>query len=428
MASPPPQTPEEARDDRPPPRLLASANPTTSRPGDTPDLFRTVQFSADGTTLLGSTWNHYLTSYVLPQDLLSPDSAPHHLSPQGTVHLHSPIRSLAPSPLFSLSDPSSQTALVATNDHPIQLHHLFPYSPDTSRIASYKLINASTEAYITPTSLLWPSPGSIFLCGSANRLDVFDVSREGEEGHYTTLQTTARPSSGRVHGWKGTISALAASPPDAGPSSVLAAGSWNRWVGLYDYLRTPAPISHWSLAGVVDPSSGTEIPGSGVVQTIWSPCGRYLAINERNSHGVVLYDIRGGHKLLGVLGPRDAGTQMRLACDVFATGADASERGQFELWGGTLDGSVKVWENAGVSPGREDSRRSWEWKAHEAPVTNTALHPSGSVVVTSAGTFGSPSDSVVDSMVGRLNGDGVAEMPMTHVTPDTSFKIWECAA
>lgn len=428
MASPSAPSPGRDQDDRPPPRLLASANPEPLQPDDPPDLFRTVHFSADGTTLLASTWNHSLSAYVLPQDLLTPSPSPRGLTPQGTTRLQSPIRSLAPSPLFSLADPTTQTALVATNDHPIQLHQLFPHAPHSSRVASYRLINPQTEAYIAPTALLWPAPGSVFLCGSANRLDVFDVSREGEDGHCATLQTTPRAAArGRIHGWKGTISALAATPPDAG-SSVLAAGSWNRWVALYDYLRTPAPISHWSLSGATDPISGKKIVGCGVVQTVWSPCGRYLVLNERNSEGMLVYDIRKGHRLLGVLGPRHARTQMRLGCDVFATGAEASDAGGFEVWGGTTDGTVNAWENAGVLLGGGNSMRTWGWKAHEAPVTNTTLHPSGSVVATSAGILNSPTDSVMKRKIGKRDDDGVPEMPMTHVTPDRSLKIWECTA
>lgn len=420
-------SPGQVQDEKPPPRLLASADPTGPHASDPQNLFRTVQFSADGTTLIASTWNHSLAAYVLPQDLLTPTSSPHSLLPQGTTCLHSPIRSLTPSPFFSLSEPATQTALVASNDHPIQLHTLFPHTPDTSRIASYKLINANTEAYIAPTALLWPSsPGSVFLCGSANRLDVFDISREGEDGHYTTLETKPRSRSGGIHGWKGTISALAASSPNSG-SPLLAAGSWNRWVALYDYLRTPSPTSHWSLSDATDPLYGDKLVGSGVAQTVWSPCGRYLLINERNSTGFLIYDIRKGHRLLGVL-DRDARTQMRMGCDVFATGAEASEAGNFEVWGGTMDGTVKCWEEAGNLLGGGGSPRYWSWKAHEAPVTNTALHPSGSVVVTSAGTLGSPSDSVIDSKVGKRNDEGVPEIPLSHATPDTKLKIWECAA
>lgn len=392
---------------------------------DSQNLFRAVQFSADGTTLITSTWNHSLAAYVLPQDLLTPASSPLTLLPQGRTRLHSPIRSLTPSPFFSLSEPTTQTALVASNDHPIQLHTLFPHSSDTSRIASYKLINANTEAYIAPTALLWPSsPGSIFICGSANRLDLFDISREGEDGHYTSLETTPRSESRRIHGWKGTISALAASSPDYG-SPLLAAGSWNRWVALYDYLRTPSPTSHWSLSDAIDPLSRNKVVGGGVTQTLWSPCGRYLFINERNSTSLVVYDIRKGHRLLGVL-DRDARTQMRMGCDVFAMGAEASDAGSFEVWSGTTDGTVKCWVEAGSFLGSGESPRYWSWKAHEAPVTNTALHPSGSVVVTSAGTLGSPSDSAIESQVGKRNGDGVPEIPLSHVTPDTNLKIWEC--
>ena len=436
---------QEARDGdtlRPPtPRLLASTDrsecpdefPGSFPPGDNghilvPQLFRTVEFSADGTTLITSTWDHSLATYVLPQTLLDDDSSCQHLSSNGDTRLQAPIRSLAPNPNFSLADSASQSALVATIDHPIQLHHLFPHEPNRSKIASYKLINDKTEAYIAPNSMLWPQPGSVFLCGSTNRLDVFDIAREGEDGHYMTLETIPREhrsARGRpIHGWKGTIAALAASPDDGG-GHVVAAGSWNRWVALYDYRRTPTPISHWCLTDSLDPATKEAPVGSGIVQTLWSPCGRYLILNERNSNGLIVYDIRQGSRMLGSLGPRNAMTQMRLGCGAFASTLEGSAAGQFEIWGGAVDGTVKMWDNVGglseITPVRAKG-----WKAHDAPVTNTILHPSGSVVVTSAGTWDPPSEATIESNVGRRDRNGVPEMPPCNITSDTSLRIWEC--
>jgi len=257
---------------------------------------------------------------------------------------------------------------------------------------------------------------------------VFDLTREGEDGHYMTLQTIPREhrsARGRpMHGWKGTISALAASPDCAG-GQMIAAGSWNRWVALYDYFRSPAPVSHWCLSDAQDPETGTSPVGSGIVQALWSPCGRYLALNERNSDGLIMYDIRQGSRLLKILGPRQASTQMRLGCDLFASTPEASEAGEFEVWGGTLDGIVKLWNNAGCSPdGAPLKARGW--KAHDAPVTNTALHPSGSVIVTTAGTWDPPTESALDSKLGHRDRNGVPQIPHCNLTEDVSLRIWEC--
>ncbi|CAI4210889.1 unnamed protein product [Parascedosporium putredinis] len=328
-----------------------------------PQLFRTAQFSADGTSLITSSWDHTLSTYVLPQSLLQEGASCQYLVSHGNTKLQAPIRSLAPNPDFSLAEPSTQSVLVATNDHPIQLHHLFPHEPNQSKIASYKLINSQTEAYIAPNSLLWPSSRSVFLCGSTNRLDVFDLTREGEDGHYMTLQT----------------------------------------------------IPH-----AQDPETGTSPVGSGIVQALWSPCGRYLALNERNSDGLIIYDIRQGSRLLKILGPRQASTQMRLGCDLFASTPEASGVGEFEVWGGTLDGIVKMWNNAGCSPD-DAPLKARGWKAHDAPVTNTALHPSGSVIVTTAGTWGPPTESALDSKLGHRDRNGVPQIPHCNLTEDIGY-------
>lgn len=179
---------------------------------------------------------------------------------------------------------------------------------------------------------------------------------------------------------KGTVAALAASPLDANGGSIIAAGTWTRWIGLYDLHRTDKAVANWAISHADDDDSG-----QGIVQVRWSPCGRYLVVNERHAPGFMVYDIRGSGQLLSTLRGRDAPTQQRMTCDVFpdSTYPDSSA---FEVWAGTHDGSVAVWEKVGLEAGPVEP--SWSWGAHTSPVGSTALHSSGSVAATCSGGWG----------------------------------------
>ncbi|KAM5347968.1 hypothetical protein ACJ41O_007792 [Fusarium nematophilum] len=385
IISPPPQN--DVKLDQP----ASPPSATSQSCGAQQCYYTSTQWTADGTSLLSSSSLNSISTFVLPDDLLDPSSPrPRSLQPQATVSLPEPTQTVASAPFFSLAEPASQSVLVGCRDHPIQLYHLFPPEDEDGAapraappLASYKLIRAETEEYITPSSMLWEAPGSHFLCGSANRLDYFDMTRPGSDGPLLTIPTIPSKryvaKGGGVVGMKGTVAALSASPADA----ITAAGTWTRWIGLYDLHRSDKVIANWALPRPEDTHGA--VGGQGIVQVRWSPCGRYLMINERHATGLQVYDIRGTGELLSVLRGRNAPTQQRMTCDVFA-GDPYANASAFEVWTGSHDGRVTVWEGVGSQVGVVEP--SWEWRAHDAPVGSTALHASGSVVATCSGGWG----------------------------------------
>ncbi|KAK1962000.1 WD repeat domain-containing protein [Colletotrichum sublineola] len=389
-------------------------------------FLRHVQWTADGTALVASTSDNRLSTYVLPADLLEPNLRPQTLTPQGQLHLPEPFYSAAISPYFSLSEPHTQLALLACKDHPIQLHHVFSDEPSSPPLCSYKLIRRETEEYICPESLLWSFPGTHFLTGSMNRLDHFDLSRTASDGPVLTIPTI--PSKrhllkGGGVGMKGMVSALSSQYPDESGASIVAAGTWSRWMGLYDVTRTNKPVANWSIHGVTKAHFGQDIGGNGIVQTIWSPCGRYLAINERQASGILVYDVRGTGQPLNLLVGRNTSTQQRLTCDVFPGTGDLS--GGFELWAGTESGNVLVYENVGARDGVLD--KAWDWAAHSSPVGSAALHHTGSVVATCSGAWTGHADHELDHELGRADSNGQPRLASTRITPDSSLKVWTLA-
>jgi hypothetical protein len=395
--------------------------------------------SADGITIFTSSSTNKIHSYILPEDLLSPREEHLALQPQGTVTLPEPSHAIAPSPYFSLQNPYSHLILTGAKDHPLHLHHVFPQSvsPDNPLsssqpppLATYPVIHAPTESYLTPTSLLWPAPGTHFLAGVRNSIAYLDASRSGPSSSpvltIPTIPSARTNLKGGGVGMRGTVSALAVQSSDAGSGpGLVAAGTWTRWVGLYDLLRAGACAATWSVKDAAAGEGGEDmnpgavrrtggVGGAGVMQTVWSPCGRYLVVNERKSRGLLVYDVRVTGRLLAWLGGRDGDTQQRLSCDVYA-GADGT--GGFEVWAGGRQGTVKVWEGVGNTEGYVEE--SWGWRGHDSAVGGTAMHGCGLVVATCSGSW----NLVDEEEYGHEDGTSGPQRPRTKIE-ESSLKIW----
>ncbi|KAI0974495.1 hypothetical protein F4678DRAFT_378962 [Xylaria arbuscula] len=393
---------------------LRSGESASPGPQDgVPGYFESVQWTADGTALLTYASSHLVSAHIVPENLLSAQDELA-LRPQTRIQLPEPSNVLLGAPYFSLAAPWTQHLLVSARDHPIQLYSLTTPSSSSSPtstsahspLSSFPFMKARSETFLTATSLLWPSPGTHFIAGSRSFLARFDIQRTGEEPvtRIRTIPSERHLSKGGGVGMRGTISALGGQPMDMGTGgSLVAAGTWTRWVGLYDFAQANQCVATWDIAAAVrgTAASGNSnmdknnahsekvngIGGDGITQTIWSPCGRYLIICERKSRGALIYDVRVTGRLLGYLTGRDALGNQRIACDVFP-GPDGNSG--FEVWSGTSSGIVKTWEGVGSREGPHAP--AWEWTAHRSTVGSACLHPSGAVIATCAGSWEFPNE------------------------------------
>ena len=146
-------------------------------------------------------------------------------------------------------------------------------------------------------------------------------------------------------GMKGIVSALGLSS-----DGVLAGGTFGRWVGLYD------GAGRGGMVGVFEVRDEETI-GSGITQVLWSECGRYLCVVERESDGIGVWDIRGTGKRLSWMRSRKARTMQRLRVELMGG----------ELWAGGTDGYVQMWEGLGAVEGFTGP--VWNFKAHDGKPT-----------------------------------------------------------
>ncbi|KAL2870642.1 uncharacterized protein BJX67DRAFT_244626 [Aspergillus lucknowensis] len=339
-----------------------------------PNYFKSAEWSPDNTTLLTDSADHNLRTYILPPDLLDKKESPHQLSPFSVFSSGEPTYASTFYPFFSLREPSSALFLSSVRDHPIRLTSAL----EPTSLATYSLVNPTTEAFITPHSLVYPPSlgGTHFLTGSDSLICLFDVSRPGNEGPVSwmpTIPSKRKQLVGGGIGMKGIVSAMAVNPTECG---ILAAGTFSRNVGLYDSNGSGQSLGTFNVAKT---EADRDIGGCGITQLIWSPCGRYLYIAERKSDGVMIYDIRVTGQLLGWLRGRSALTNQRMKIDMVATGQGSSH----EIWAGGTDGFVRLWQDPTYSAGEQEPR--WQWRADDNSISSVVMRPTGNIAATTSG-------------------------------------------
>lgn len=267
------------------------------------------------------------------------------------IHAVEAVKALTTFPLFDLQDTSTTLLLCSVPDHPLRLHSAL----SGELVASYPFVNATTEAYISPHSLLFTADGRRFIGGSSSLLAIFDVSRPGD-GPSSLFPTASSRKTSKTNspiGLKGIVSALSVEPA----SNILAAGTFSRHVGLYDAVGQGDCIGVFRVDGN---EADSRIGGRGITQLLWSPCGRYLYIVERQSGGVMVYDIRKTGQLLSWAEGRKAETNQRLGIDLSNS---SNAEGGLEIWAGGIDGIIRVWKNTHLREGSQQP--DLEWNAHD---------------------------------------------------------------
>jgi len=239
-------------------------------------------------------------------------------------------------------------------------------------LASYPLINATTEAYIAPHSLLFDIYGGAthqFFAGSESEISIFDINRSGEGpmSRMKTIPSRRKKIVGGGVGMKGIISALALSS-----NGMLAAGTFGRWVGLY------GSGGRGDMAGVFEVSKNPEDKdgvgeGAGITQLLWSYCGSYLCVVERGSDGIGVWDVRSTGKRLSWLRGRKAKTMQRMGAEILRN----------DIWAGGTDGYVRVWTDLGMVEGNLDP--VWTFGASSDAISSATVHPFGAILATCSG-------------------------------------------
>src|SRR5205823_1851689 len=152
-----------------------------------------------------------------------------------------------------------------------------------------KLVNNLTEAVTAPLSLAFSHASTHFFAGAQDKIAIFDIQERDAPIHtISTIPAKRNKLKGGGRGFKGYVSALSLSPPTlSSTDGLLAAGSWTRYIGIYDPI-SGTEITHFPLPGTMTTTSSSSssfgklprnkhlvhVMGSGVSSLKWSPCAR----------------------------------------------------------------------------------------------------------------------------------------------------------
>lgn len=305
-----------------------------------------------------------------PEDVS--ESRPGTVRPANSIASAEPLYAVDTWPGFEIDDRNTTLILASQRQLPIRLSNALSTSP-RSTIAQYPFIFKETEAFITPLSLKFTHNGSHFLAGGHSRLGFFDVSRPYQDPVEIINTGPARRKRAQPGTIKGLVSALSMTS-----GGLLAVGMYTRRIGIYQTGQRAA-VTTFDLQGHEKSDDGcTDVGGSGVSQCSWSPCERYLYLAERNSDGLLVYDIRMTGRRIGILTGRKGRTFQRMAFEV-----DGQEDNH-EVWAGGTDGHVRVWVRPHLHLGVIEPDRAW--LAHNDTITSTTRRPHREIVATSAGS------------------------------------------
>ncbi|KAK6332302.1 hypothetical protein TWF696_003022 [Orbilia brochopaga] len=347
------------------------------------NVFRSVEWIADGTSFLTVSEDNLVRTFIAPPDLLTAPE-PHALLPYHITSLPSTPLCISPFPGADLQLPSSALFLTSHRSQPIQLRS-FIYPGVTG---TYPVIKQETEQYIATHSLTWTPDNLHFLAGTRSQIHLFDVSREKDEP-LLTYGTGKSHAAGRHDDdgadVRGIVSTLATHPT----TQTVAAGTYTRRIHLYsspwqdgDFLGCIELNKTNAAMNVQSSRYGYSLRGGGVTQVAFTDTGTHLLVAERQSTILRVYDIRNLTSPYAILIGHQAYSNQKIGVSV------GSIRGVSNaVVAGGADGFVRVWCPFSSAAATEEGIYApvKGWKAAEDPVTAASVNPLHSVVATSSG-------------------------------------------
>ncbi|KAG9526414.1 hypothetical protein KCU93_g5500, partial [Aureobasidium melanogenum] len=341
------------------------------------NCFRHALLSADGTAVVTYNEDLILRTFAVP--LAHSDTEPAQLTPYCSAPSPSKLTSLALHPAFDVTNPATTLLLTSQPDLPIRLTNALDFAYIH---ASYTWQNPLTEAYIAPSSLLFVD-NNHFVAGAKDSLAVFNI--HNQDAPIFECPTRKGRKARKLYGADnagigGIVSSLALSS-----DNILAAGTYNRQVGLFDNAGQGETVAAFDLS--YNDADDKLLKGNGVSQLAWSPCGNYLFVAERQSDSLLVYDIRHTGQRLSYLSGRNALTTLKLSFD-FASDTN----GKIDIWAGGTDGKVRAWRDVTSREGRIEPDLALH--ASRAAVSNTILSRREPMLITTSGQRRDPSDLV----------------------------------
>ncbi|KAJ2308204.1 hypothetical protein IWW54_004140 [Coemansia sp. RSA 2705] len=309
-------------------------------------IFRSVEWSPDGTMLAASTDSNALRLYDLNGLVTrySENAALNATLAEHTQIAHGgPLLSYAWYPYMSRHDAATCCVAESVRDHPVQLR-------DTGSggvRASYAACN-NKDVLLSASAVAFSRDARSIYAGYAGHIARFDVQRPGLP---VDLELTS-PSRRSRDGMKGIVSCLAA-------GAMLACGTFGGQLALHS---AGSGLRVWRVPDAYR--------GGGVTELRWAPNGVHVWAGSRHSRSIVAWDVRDLRGPWAVV-ERDCLTPQRMQFGFDATGR--------HLAAGEMDGRVAIHDID--APERDPVRL----QAHADLVAAVSPHPYYPLLATASG-------------------------------------------
>lgn len=318
------------------------------------NYLRGCKWSPDGTCLLTNSNDNKLRLFDLPAQLYEEKLQD---IPEMTSVLQikecDTIYDYCWYPQMTSKDPETSCFVSTCKDNPVHLWDAF-----TGQLrCSYRPYNHVDE--LTSTfSLGFSCNGQKLYCGANKMIRIFDIDRPGRD-------CTVIPTYSKHFGQSGIISCII---PNPGDTRIIAAGSFNRSIALYNHEAK-------NMLCMFEGQQG------GVTHMVFSPDGTKLFSGGRKDPEIICWDLRNPGQILFVA-LRQVETNQRMYFELDRSGK--------YLISGNQDGKVSVWDTSKPPVQKfKDSDLVLDpvltYKAHNDTVNGVSLNPVHPVIATSSG-------------------------------------------
>jgi len=347
------------------------------------NFVKEVKWSPDGTCLISNSSDHALRLFEYNGEKST-------LNPSLICKEAEDILDYCWYPTMQGTNPATCFFASTSKDQPIHLWDAYS-GKNRANYTAYDSMDEPKAAF----SICFNPAGDKIYGGYNKSLCVWDTSFPGRcMNEFSTTISKNKNSKRQIsddNSLNGIISTISCNPDYSG---ILACGSFNNGIGLYDQNMDPLCVL-WGHCG-------------GITHIKWSRCGNYLYSGARKDNFILCWDIRNTQEILFKM-PRICETNQRLHFDVTPNGN--------YLTSGNQQGDILIYDLT------NNGKLLQQINIHSDSCSSVNFHPYLPIIATSSGQrhgYNGMDDGEDEEKEVIENSVKIWQYPYAYSQPDTS--------